>query len=78
MTVVTLHVRVWIEIQSPCWLHHVHQVTLHVRVWIEIMTRRYKFCVNTVTLHVRVWIEISLTSLHWAIRSRHPPREGVD
>ena len=34
--IVTLHVRVWIEILTSAWPGYGNGVTLHVRVWIEI------------------------------------------
>ena len=36
-SIVTLHVRVWIEIPQHICTNAVLKVTLHVRVWIEII-----------------------------------------
>ncbi len=55
---VTLHVRVWIEMLRQFRIAFGQKVTLHVRVWIEIRTVEISNKKQLVTLHVRVWIEI--------------------
>ena len=76
--IVTLHVRVWIEMTSVPRAAVLKAVTLHVRVWIEIRSRTARSRKLRVTLHVRVWIEIARTASILRLVSRHPPREGVD
>ena len=53
-------------------------VILRARMWIEIGYMAGVYANWDVILRARMWIEISLTSLHWAMRSRHPPCEDVD
>ncbi len=57
--IVTLCVRVWIEIGLQAGAALSNSVTLCVRVWIEIMRSVYWLPTGEVTLCVRVWIEIS-------------------
>ena len=55
---VSLRVRVWIEMTSGAQLQIGSDVTLRVRVWIEISKHRAVRWLIHVTLRVRVWIEI--------------------
>ena len=55
---VTLHARVWIEINTALKSAPLLVVTLHARVWIEITVLSSRACFSFVTLHARVWIEI--------------------
>ncbi len=76
--IVTLCVRVWIEIHHACTNIIWRVVTLCVRVWIEIV---YCFFLNDklhVTLCVRVWIEINRPPSPFQAWDSHPLREGVD
>ena len=75
---VTLHVRVWIEIIRIMCNPNPSPVTLHVRVWIEIVHAVLVGVRYGVTLHVRVWIEISSGGTIRYTGRGHPPREGVD
>ena len=59
--VVTLYVRVWIEILGSKSPRNRRRVTLYVRVWIEIDTNWTLSDFQFVTLYVRVWIEIPLS-----------------
>ena len=56
--IVTLCVRVWIEIACPGCHPHEEPVTLCVRVWIEMIKCFSSSPFVSVTLCVRVWIEI--------------------
>ncbi len=76
--VVTLRVRVWIEMLYTGPTRGGGDVTLRVRVWIEIFLISSSVALSAVTLRVRVWIEID-TAI--GIRHNapcHPPCEGVD
>ena len=76
--VVTLCVRVWIEIMGAMVPTGLAFVTLCVRVWIEIRRHKTPFLSLSVTLCVRVWIEIALDAKLNPSQPSHPLREGVD
>ena len=77
-SIVTLCVRVWIEMLKPTRKSSAPAVTLCVRVWIEIHWAICFLLDMDVTLCVRVWIEIPETASSNVAPSRHPLREGVD
>ena len=56
--VVTLHVSVWVEIQTRQDINREIRVTLHVSVWVEMPVIATKSCIFDVTLHVSVWVEM--------------------
>ena len=69
---VTLYVRVWIEMSRCCSTGEARVVTLYVRVWIEMMYTITFFPTIYVTLYVRVWIEIVLLNGELGIESESP------
>ena len=74
---VTLHVSVWVEMETPPAIICVVFVTLHVSVWVEMRVGIGDWRIPNVTLHVSVWVEIKAEREKLLKRIGHAPRERV-
>ena len=74
---VSLLVRLWVEITMPVKNHPQIDVSLLVRLWVEILSvLLYVYKVN-VSLLVRLWVEMSITDCNDALDYGQPPCEAV-
>ena len=75
--VVSLFVRLWVEMDSSARMPSSSSVSLFVRLWVEIINSFISYPVRPVSLFVRLWVEMLLL---WLLRRSggcQPLREAV-
>ena len=75
--VVSLLVRLWVEIWWSYRHNNRKNVSLLVRLWVEIIVKVIGNYLALVSLLVRLWVEIMIRNLLWSVVIRQPPCEAV-
>ena len=75
--IVSLFVRLWVEILMDSESEKFYIVSLFVRLWVEICRTERHGAGHWVSLFVRLWVEMIRRRLFWQMTDCQPLREAV-